>query len=338
MLLFRLTRRQIAAYTVVAVVGASALSGLLGGYLRFSSGDLCWVTLTQAGPGGAVQVGRIELQSAGGRDTHVAVHGDRADLQYIEGDRGYYRWHQPAPKFPPFTWQPNLASGVDDTYQIQVPITPWGRRQCHATAYMKGFEQLDVELEFETSQSGGSAAELSSGPVPGEFSLKLTNRLPFDIQEGWLVVGVSGAPDDQSATSSSSQVIVRTPSGLMQVSAASGGNLYQIKMLRPVAAGASLDESFTSNFVARQNDWDVSIQWDGGTLTPPRVAYPGAVNAWIIAILDESPAMTIDGQRSDFVPHDELHVYIQEIHPGNMPDASLFADGGDKSEDNGPLE
>ena len=153
LLLFRLSQRRIGAYTVIVVVGASVLSGLLGGLLRFSKGDLRWITVTQAGAGGVVQVGKIDVQSAGGRNTQVAINGEHADLQFIGRARRYYSWNRRQMVYSPFTWQPNLAMSEDDTYQINVPMTPWGRRQLHATAFKRELRRLDFELEFEPTQS-----------------------------------------------------------------------------------------------------------------------------------------------------------------------------------------
>ena len=123
LLLFRLSRRRIGVYIVVVVVAASVLSGLLGGLLRFSQGDLRWLTVTQAGAGGVVQVGKIDVQSAGGRNTTVAINGGHADLQFIGRARRYYSWNRRQTGYAPFTWQPNLATSEDDTYQINVPMS-----------------------------------------------------------------------------------------------------------------------------------------------------------------------------------------------------------------------
>ena len=61
---FRKSRRRVATYIGVVVLVTCVLSGLLGAMLRVSHGDLMWATVTQAGTGGVVQVGNIDVQSA----------------------------------------------------------------------------------------------------------------------------------------------------------------------------------------------------------------------------------------------------------------------------------
>lgn len=141
LLLFRAGRRTIAVYTVTVVVVASILAGILGGILRVSQGDLRLVTVTRAGEGGIVQSGKIEVQSAGSRNTQVTIQGQHADLQLSEGQSGFHQYYHygntSQTTCPPFTWQPNLAKPAVDRYEIHVPLTPWGTRQLNATAFKK---------------------------------------------------------------------------------------------------------------------------------------------------------------------------------------------------------
>jgi hypothetical protein len=325
LLLFRLSQRRMGAYTLIVVVGASVLSGLLGAYLRFSRGDLHWVTVTQAGAGGVVQVGRIEVQSAGGRNTHVAVNGEHVDLQFLGGDRGYYPWRRMASSYPPFTWQPNLASGVDDTYQVNVPMTPWGRRRLQATAYRRDVPRLDFELEFEPRPSAiGNDEQKNPGMPSGVFSLKLVNRLPIDLTECWLVVGVTGTSSDPADFMQSSpyETLV-LPAGSTETGSI---DVYQIHPLQELSAGEIREDAFDAQFQVMRNDWDLAIPLPYGRMSLPRISHLGAASAWIVARIKDSDNMTIDEQHSDFVtlPDQSLHLFIQEILPEDMPDASLF--------------
>ena len=68
----------------------------------------------------------------------------------------------------------------------------------------------------------------------------------------------------------------------------------------------------------------MGISVDNANLLPPRISRLGTASAWIIAQVDESPILKIDELRTEFVPHHELHVFVQEILPEEMPDASLF--------------
>ncbi|MDA0588355.1 MAG: hypothetical protein O2820_09915 [Planctomycetota bacterium] len=108
-LLFRMSQQKSAIYMCIVVAGACVCSGLLGGLLRFSQGDADWLTVTQGGVGGAVQVARIEVLSAGGRNTKVAVSGENVDLQFTPQARRSYSWNSPSKGFPAFTWRLHVA-------------------------------------------------------------------------------------------------------------------------------------------------------------------------------------------------------------------------------------
>ena len=327
MLLFRLNRQRIAAYTVVVVAGACVLSALLGGHLRFSPGDLRWISVTQAGTGGVVQVARIEVQSAGGRSTRVAVTGERPDLQYAGRVRRYRPWHQAPKGFPPFTWQPSLAKAAEDAYQINVPMTPWGRRRLHATGFRRGLQPMDFALNFEPSRP--PAGSRPDGPATlestaGQFTLKLVNRLPHAVSEGWLIVGTS---QPGPSPGSSGQVVAmnslqgQSASPLPATPGTTGPtDVYHMERLQPLAAGAALQMTFASNFRLMRDDWEMVRSWTEGSLTPPRLSRIGTASAWIIARLETSPILSIDTERSDFVLLDELHLFVQELPPEDMPD------------------
>ena len=327
LLLFRATQRRMGVYLAVVVAGACVLSGLLGGYLRFSQGDLYSVTVTQAGTGGAVQAGQIEVQSAGGRNTRVAVKGESADLQFVEEDpRSYawYRWDQSRTGSPPFTWQPNLATSAEDTYQVNVTMTPWGRRRLHATAFQRGMRPLEIRLEFEprgapvnVESEGGVTATVPTGV----FTLKVINHLPFDLAECWLVIG-AGRPF------SGQGILVFSGRGVGPQRIASGDagqiRIHQRYPLHGIPAGAVRHETFEAAFTLAQNEWEQMIPLPGGSLSLPRLENAHGASAWIIGRIEESPILRIDESRSDFVPEEHLHFYMQEILPEEMPDASVF--------------
>lgn len=328
LLLFRLSQRRMGAYTVSLVVGASVLSGLMGGYLRYSRGDLHWLTVTQGSTGGLVQVGRIEVQSAGGRNTHVAVNGAHADLQFISGEQRYYLRHRSQTGYPPFTWQPNLAARVDETYQVHVTMTPWGRRRLHATAFQRAVRPLDFRLEFQprapAAASEGAPAEAAHLPS-GVLSLKLVNQLPFDLKECWLIVGVTCTSSEQADLNQSTGYGPYGMSGSQAAVPIDGLiDVYHRSQFQLVASGETRADSFEADFQVVRNTWDQMIHLPGGALSPPRLARLGTASAWIIARIDDSPIITIDEQHSDFVPQEHLHLYVQEILPENMPDAALF--------------
>ncbi len=327
LLLFRLSQRRMGAYAVCVVVGASVLSGLLGAYLRYSRGDLHWITVTQAGAGGVVQVGRIEVQSAGGRNTRAAVNGGHVDLQFIAGEQRYYSWYQSPTGYPPFTWQPSLAPSADETYQVNVTMTPWGRRRLHATAFQRAVRPLDFKLEFQPRDTpGGDEAEpTQTANMPsGDFRLKLVNHLPFAFEQCWLVVGVTATTSDQAVAVSQQVYGPYGPGGPASSPMDGLIDVYQQRSLMPLPAGAAREDSFEAEFRVLQNSWDQMIHVPGGALSPPRIPLMGSASAWIIALVKDSPILAIDERRSDFVPQEHLHLFVQQILPEEMPDAALF--------------
>ena len=329
-LLFRKSRRRVATYISVVVLGTCVLSGLLGAMLRVSHGDLAWATVTQAGAGGVVQVGNIEVQSAGGRATQVAIDGQHPDLQYIRRDNRYYYSRSNRTGYPPFTLQRSLR-GDDDKYEINVPMTPWGRRDLHATAFAADLQQMDFKLEFEPSPSAASSdagnestKQSTTTAVPtGDFSLKLVNRLPFALTDCRLVIGVTSS----SAPTVKKPAVVNIRDrgrGRVQITRVSNSmnDLYHIKELGSFAKGEERAETFAAKFQVIRNR-DLRKSWRNGSVTVPRISQIGIARAWIVGRIKKSPVMTIDRQHSDFVPRDELHVFIQEIRLEDWPDTLI---------------
>lgn len=358
-MLFRLTQRRIAIYTLIVVSGACVLSAVLGGLLRFSEGDLNWMTVTQAGPGGAVQVARIEIQSSGGRSTQVAVKGHHPDLQFTgRAHRRYYYWNQEQTGIGPFTWQRNQATGegAEDAYQIDVPMTPWGSRRLYGSAFKPNLPRLGFKIEFAKSAQppqpptqpptmpgdlGVDSAEtgLTEEPTippavvaaPGTATVTLVNHLPYDLVDLWLVVGVS----PQAAAPVAGPVPIPVQPGQpirrgpqMTIGVVQPANvptdLYQMKHIPDLAAGASHKEIFGVAFQQFRNAWDLHRAWEHGQITLPRVSRFGTASAWIVGRLKTSPILSIDRKRCDFFPHEGLHLYVQEILPEDIPAAAEF--------------
>lgn len=354
LLLFRLTRRRIGAYTLIVVAGGSVASALLGGFLRFSQGDLQWITVTQAGAGGIVQVARIDVQSSGGRSSQVAVHGEHADLQYFGQAEPYYYWNRRWTGFPAFTWQPNRADGDDETYQVRVPMTPWGRRQLLAIGFKRELQPLDFQLTFEPREPppAGEAAQNDADREPtnnqetqvetpaisiGVFTLKLVNRLPYDLNACWLIVGATHnfpqPPGSQQPVQLQS-FPYRTRSQQATVLTTGGpADVYHMTQLPSIRAGDTYEAEIEADFQLMPNDWDLRRTWPAGSLIPSRLTRLGTATAWLIAHIDQSPILSIDTPHTDFLPQDECHFFVQQIDPEHMPDASLFFGEADHAAD-----
>lgn len=314
LLLFRLSQRRIAIYAIVVVTGTSLLAAMLGGYLRLSRGDLRWITVTQPAAEGAVQWGRIEAQSAGGRNTAVAIHGPRADLQVLSGAQHYWPWG-PRPATPPFTWQPNLAGSEPDACRIDCRTTPWGVRRLRATAYPYEVRRLDFRLGFRPGPAPMNARGKPTQPTgmpSGTFSLTLANHLPFDITDCWILIGTT---EVESAVAGGFRPGPPS-SGVIAVS--------HRQQLARLAAGETKEMSFASQFLTTRNPWELSLQVQNGYFFPPAVSSPGAASAWFIGRIERSPGITIDEQHSEFDPYQQLHLFMQEIRPEDMPDPAVF--------------
>ena len=326
----RLNRRQIAAYTITVVVGASILSGLLGGYLRLSKGDLDWVTVTQPGIGGLIQVSSVRVQSAGSRNTRVAITGERADLQFIgRGDNdnryryGYrYGYAFPSSGYSPFTLQQNQGPTANDAYQIHVPMTLWGHGRCHAVAYRREFQRLEFELQFQPQVPANNNQDNPPSPQPvnGLMTLKLGNRLPFDLTNCWLVVGTSQAasPSDSQQVNRRQyyggfqQQMPRTPvDGLIDA--------YVIRQLSDLPAGTDREEQFPASFHGSHHHQGLSEGWPFGSSIPPTISRMGTSSAWIIGAIKKSPILAIDEPNSDFIELEGTHLFIQEILMEDLP-------------------
>lgn len=354
-MLFRLTQRKIAIYTLVVVAGACVLSAGLGGLLRFSEGDLNWITVTQGGAGGAVQVARIEVQSAGGRNSLVAVNGHQPDLQFTgRAQRHYYYWNSQQIGIGPFTWQRNQAKGegAENAYQIGVPMTPFGNRRLYGAAYKPNLPRLEFKIRFQKSaippqppallpdpdeeavELGAMSAEPAAPPamtaVPGTATVTLVNNLPFDLVDCWLVMGVSpqtAAPAiAQPIPIRPGQTFPRGPQATVAVAqpATVASDLYQMQHIVLLPAGETHKETFGVSFQEYRNDWDLHRAWEFGQITLPRVSRYGTASAWIIGRMKKSPELSIDRKRSDFFVHDGLHLYVQEILPEDMPAVAEF--------------
>jgi hypothetical protein len=319
LLLFRLSRQRMGMYALIVVVSASVLAGLLGGYLRLSRGDLYWTSVTQGTVGGFVQTARLDARSAGGRSTRVAVDGEHVDLQHLTGISRYnYGWQQQVRiGFPPFTWRQNGSSDVDE-YQLDVPITPWGRREFQATAYRRGAQPLDFDITYEPA----APADRANNPMAGRFLVKLANHAPFNLQKCVLLIGVTRTEAEFPRPDLNQYGPGYATYRLLMPAATSTGivDVYQQHRLDRLAAGETTEFELLPVFQSMRNPWEQTLALDfpGGQLSAPRIALDGSASAWIIAQIDESPIMQINREQSDFDPLEPVHLYVQEIRPEDL--------------------
>lgn len=315
LLMFRSNRRRVMTYTVSVVVIASLAAALLGSYLRSSRGDLHWKSVIVGGSGGAVQVAQIEVQSAGGRNTRVAVRGKNADLQLLKNHqldrRNYYSRFAYTPGrsdgsvgYAPFSVQPNLLQKEPDAFRIGVPITPWGIRQSVATAYDPELHGVQVELRFQPEGSAANATSTNPGDswsysMPGQWTVSLTNRLPFDLTDCRLVVTTS-VPYVSSNTASA-----------VQFSTGRGDLRF---------GDTSASATMTSSLSNLQLNVTTNRYWYGKqNIIEPESDCPGSAEIWLVARVINSSLLTIDDEFSDFEQFEGVHYYMQKLTPDEIP-------------------
>lgn len=324
LLLFRSNRRTVVTYSVSVVLIACLAAGVLGTALRNSRGDLHWQSVLLGSPGGIVQAATIEVQSAGGRTTRVAVRGKNSDLQLLRNspfDRNNYyaRYgmyssseNKGATGYKAITVQPNLLKDDVDAFQIHVPLTPWGVRQNIAAAYAPDSQGVHLDLKFRSDGQASGATTTSYGDswvytVPGQWIIAATNKLPFDLRECRLLV-----------TTSVPQVSANNNSTVYALSASNvqfdtGRGEIMMEDL-PAAATKSASGSNTALTVTAANSW-----YRNRTTIEPEPAFPGASELWFIARVFESPLLTINDESSDFEHLDGVHYYMQPVPQEEIP-------------------
>ena len=296
---FRRGRRGITVYIGSLVGIACICSALLGGSLRYSRGDVHWVSVTQAGSGGSVQYAKLSLQSAGSRNSRMAIKGENLDLQQISAPQYYYSSNGNDRRYPPMTRQPNAFVGDDSTFQLNVPITPWGRRELHATAYNREFDRIDVDLKIAKSTEATSAQE---------YRFNITNTLPFDLQDARVYITSTSGISTRVQSEGEAESEARTPDQLVATES------YRMMGLGSIPADDSLNTTFAASD-ATDRTRIFRSDFAGGTLTVPSVSQIEVMNFWIVAELKKSPCLAIDTSNSDFTSAEELHFFVQKIRP-----------------------
>ena len=323
--LCRCSQKVIAGYTISVVLLASVVAAGLGRYLSVCPGELRWETLTEVGIGGAVQTARIEVQSTGNRSTSVAVKGPAADLQYVGIAHHPYSYYPASCGYSPFTWQPNRAAGESDICQITVPMSPWGRRRCHATAFQRGYQPLDIELSFLPSDPDNHQQMRINGAMPaGKFSLKVKNRLPFDLKDCSLVVSTTNLvtliPGQAQQQSQGSPYKVARQPGFNPDDERLKEH-YHIHDFSLLAPGETYEQSFSTSFQLAHD-----FRWKFGRFASFHISRHGSASAWIFARVAKSPILEIDESRSDFVAEEGTHYLVQQIELDHLSGSLMIPD------------
>ena len=336
LLLFRMNRRRVAIYTSSVVLIACIAAAVLGGVLRTSRGDLQWHSVTQSGPGGVSQVAEIDVQSAGGRNTGIAVQGKRADLQLLESTDQSDRHHQYDPYYygyngynssyessiatgyAAFTTQSNLLPDSPDAFRIRVPITPWGFRKSTATAYDTNLRGLEVKLSYKSDNNAAEQMIYPTGSsviARGKWTVEVSNQLPFDLTDCRLVLMTCRAEvsvDSPGNFGFGSPALAATPT----IRLVPGNANVAIENL-PVYASKTSSVETVEFQVSQTTNQGFGMNVANAC---PRAAYNGSTGAWFLGRASKSPLLSIDDKESDFEPLNEVHYIIQEIYPEQLPE------------------
>lgn len=305
MVFFRKNRRSVIVYIVSLVFIACVSSGVLGGSLRYSRGDVHWISVTRAGVGGAVQYAKLHLQSAGGRNTQMGVIGPNADLQYIATTPNYHYIQTNADRFPPFTRQPSLSPADEDSFQIKVPITPWGRRELNATSFNRELKRLDVELKLSRNDDGGPH---------GDCNIEIVNTLPFDLTDAricmtWADGKTQVLPTPEPGANGEINIVNNVVPE----------EYYFSTRLRTLKTGQTFRNQMTIK--TGQQARSLTSTYDRGAVSVSSALRTGVTKAWIVGLIPKSPSLELDDDNSDFSSAEEMHFFVQEILPEEMVEA-----------------
>lgn len=326
LMLFRLNQKQIAIFTIGVVFITSLIAGIFGATLRLSKGDLRWMSITQASPGGLVQVGSIEVQSTGNSSSRVTITGDNVDQQYIGISRAWYYTQAQQQTYSPFSWQANQLPSEAKAYQISVPMSPFGRRRCHANAFQAGSKQVEIEMKFQFNDEDAQTLRKKSGTVPlGKFSLKLKNDLRIEIWDVSVLIGVTAvSPQNQSQLNQANIGMYRNWGEINTEPVEGLIDLYHRQSIPALAIGDQCELEFPAAFRAPEFSQHYRAFWPYQPKVIPRLSRVGTTRAWIIAKLSKSPIIEIDEDLSDFVPEKGTHLFVQEIELADLPAELAF--------------
>lgn len=353
LMLFRMSRSRLKAFVVSVVGTACFAAAALGVMLRTSLGDATVITVTQLAESGAIQAAKIEVQSAGGRNFDLGIHGSNPDLQLSEtSDRyrsrsynyspmyGYsdYYGNQDTSSFaPPFSIMSNLSDRKTEAFQIRVPVQPWGQRTCVATSCLPSLTGLKVNLKYtivvhgtplesksmdeieEMVRASGIPAEMV---LDGIWSIDVQNNTGLEIDAVTVALSksmVNGVINGRNSNFDLTD-LKKSDFELVQIVKES-----RVAILKPVPAEGT--DKTVKNFQASPAEWSERnsnqfYAYNSPDYQSPTVAPRGATYAWVMASVRQSPGITIDEANSDFRPSSaKSHIVCLYLPEEQLPES-----------------
>jgi len=251
-------------------------------------------------------------------------------------------------------------------------MTPWGRRNLQATAYQPAWKGLDIAFAYIQEESGDAtevpvASESASDPETqnlddfvrvrtgwdesvgqlltqpdAKFSVRLVNQLPVRITNCKVVIGIARRRTRQLSELDSyqRQQIVYGVIDQDGAEAAAETVTYNTMAFQFQSVHKQMEpgDEFSKTFPVRLNRftdrWHLAEFWGDERVTIRTLTHTDQNSVWIVGTMSAPATLKIDEDRTDFLPDDATHYFIQRVQPEDMPDLSaLFPSAAETSEE-----
>jgi hypothetical protein len=314
--LFKLKKRKMVTFVGGCVAAFTVGAVFLGTYITNGDGDMLWLSFTELTPTGGAESAIVRLKSAGGRKHELAIEAQKVDIQTLPRSRNHMYWgynYKHNASF--FAYDVKSEREHDDASAlIDVPMNPWAEKSTLVTAYTTEILPLEIKLIRQQNQSTRVASPRNNNQglsfrVPrGKLQLQVSNPNPFPIKNGRLLIG---APVDIVKSNYVSDSYWLHDLGTIAANS---------QFSRPVTAdfatlGVDMRQGYTRNQV--QFRGDSSVIWSTPRL--PTLPVADRMSGVIMGTVENSPAISIDADKTSFLELDGVHVVYQRVPPENLP-------------------
>lgn len=297
LLMFRSNRRRILIWTCSVVLLGCLGAAIAGISVRMSRGDMNWSIITEPAAGGIVQHGMIRLNSAGGSSFRVAVRGHNPDVQinYREPDRRgswyYYNGQsEQTESWPAFSLSSDLSLKTPETYEILVPISPWGERHLRAIDVQPQDTTPVIHLSYQPDADGN--------PLNGRWNARIEGQAGLRPENLSLKLRILHTTTQEQQT-------------LQQLQETSRALLPH---------DSSGDDSWVAEFVSAPLSWQPQPydSWRDSESGPDLA--PGMAQIWLEGTLPVESLLQIDETRTEFRAVDEpSHQFLYQLPQSAIP-------------------